>query len=32
MERALQMAKETDVQDLPYYQGMVDRVTEALGR
>jgi predicted alpha/beta superfamily hydrolase len=32
MQRALQMAKDTGVQDLPYYQGMVDRVTDALGR
>ena len=32
MERALQMAMDTGVQDLPYYQGMVNRVTEALGR
>ena len=32
MERALQMAKDTGVHDLPYYQGMVNRVTEALGR
>jgi tetratricopeptide (TPR) repeat protein len=32
MEQALQMAKDTGVRDLPYYQGMVDRVTAALGR
>ena len=30
MERALQMARDTGVRDLPYYQGMVDRVTAAL--
>ena len=32
MERALRMAKEAGVRDLPYYQGMVNRVTAALGR
>ncbi len=32
MQRALQMAKDTGVRDLPYHQGMVDRVTDALGR
>ncbi len=29
-ERALRMARDTGVRDLPYYQGMVDRVTAAL--
>jgi len=32
MERALRMAEESGVEDLAYYQGMVDRVTAALER
>lgn len=32
MARALRMAREGGVEDLAYYQGMVDRVTAALGR